>query len=382
MKKLYLLILLVLISIISIYLFISRDEVIVEQKDKIVESSESKVTEIEREYVFNPKEEVNYLDSAKMELPPIPPKDNLVHSWFATKKFDYSTNDYKPYIFNGMQFRMAYPPQYKKNNKKYPIVFILHGKGEMGEPYDNESQLFNGSRVHLQALEQKKFDGFIVYPQIPGAWYEPRYEILDLLIKSLSDSLDIDINRIVFHGLSLGGNGVVEMASKYPKNISAILPMSSVGGWKNIKDLVHIPIWVFQGKKDVLPSYTYTEYEIDRLISAGGSVKYTLYPKLGHNVWDTAYKEEGFFKYLSTAHKANPVPFKGITEFLKGNEIKTSVSITPGFKGYEWRRNGVLLENENENVLNINKTGVYDARILRDSIWSDWSLLPVNILMK
>lgn len=382
MKKLYLFILLVLILIIPIYFFILENEVIVEKKNNKVGSSIDKAMEMKQEYVFNPEEEVNYLDSSTTELPPIPPRDNLVHSWIATKKLNYSTDDYKPYIFNGMQFRMAYPRQYRKNNKKYPIVFILHGKGEMGEPFDNESQLFNGSKAHLQALEEKKFNGFIVYPQIPGAWYGPRYETLDLLIMSLIDSLNIDINRIIFHGLSLGGNGVIEMASKYPKNISAILPMSSVGGWMNIKDLVHIPIWAFQGKKDVLPSYTYTQYEIDRLISAGGSVKYTLYPKLGHNVWDTAYKEAKFFNFLNTAHKANPVPFKGITEFSKGNELKTSVSITPGFKRYEWRRNGVIIENENKNVLNINKTGVYDARILRDSLWSDWSLLPVNILMK
>jgi predicted esterase len=335
---------------------------------------ESKIQENSIKSIFEPNQPVKFLDSLE-EKPLIPRNDNLIHSWIATKKFSYPTDSFKAYIFNGMPFRLAYPNNYKKGLKKYPIIFILHGKGEMGDAYDNESQLFNGGRFHLKALQDGKYEGFILYPQIPGAWFDAYYEKLDLLLNGLIKSLDIDENRVVVHGLSLGGNGVLGWAISSPKSIAAIMPMSAVGGWDDFDNLKYIPIWAFQGKRDVLPTYTYTEYEVNRLLAKGANIRYTLYEKAGHNSWDRAYREKDFFPFINSAHKANPVAYANNT-FLSSN---TSIAITPGFDGYEWRKDGQILNGENNHILKIKAKGKYDARILRDSVWSTWSLKPVVI---
>jgi predicted peptidase len=327
--------------------------------------------------IFDPNQPVKYLDSLE-EKPIIPKKDNKIHSWIATKKFSYPTDSFKAYIFNGMPFRLAYPNNYKKGSKKYPIIFLFHGNGEMGEAYDNESQLFNGANIHLEAIKTGAYDGFLIFPQVPGAWFDKQIEKLNLLVNLLADSVDIDLNRVVAHGLSRGGVGALGFAKTYPKTVAAILPMGAVGGWQDGKNLKYVPMWVFQGERDSKSTKTYTEYEIDRLVKDGANIKYTLYPKLGHKVWDKAYEEKDFFNYINNAHKANPIPFGGKTSFNKGI-INTTLFIAPGFDNYEWRRNGVLISGENKNILKIDKAGSYDCRILRDKEWSSWSLKPVVI---
>lgn len=370
MKKfIYLTIFIVLFCAYFIWKNKERVKVDYQKKDSV--AVKDKIKEVS---IFDPNQTVNYLDSLE-DRPLIPKNDNKIHSWLASKKFTYPTDSFKAYIFNGMPFRLAYPINYQKGLKKYPIIFVLHGKGEMGDAYDNDSQLFNGGRYHLKALKDGLYDGFILYPQIPGAWFDAYYDKLDLLLKNLIDSLDIDENRVIIHGLSLGGNGVLGWSISSPKSIAVAMPMSAVGGWDDLNNLKYIPIWAFQGKRDVLPTHTYTEYEVNRLIAAGGNVKYTLYDKAGHNSWDRAYREKDFFPFINSSHKANPVAYGNKTT-LSAN---TRLSITPGFDSYEWRKDGVLLTGENNHFIKIKAKGKYDARILRDTVWSSWSLKPVII---
>jgi hypothetical protein len=53
--------------------------------------------------------------------------------------------------------------------------------------------------------------------------------------------------------------------------------------------------------------------------------------------------------------------------------------VPPGFDGYQWRKNGVVIANASTNTLKVTSLGTYDARVLRGSIWSDWSHTPVII---
>ena len=50
-----------------------------------------------------------------------------------------------------------------------------------------------------------------------------------------------------------------------------------------------------------------------------------------------------------------------------------------GFAGYEWRKNGSTIAGATSNTLNVTAAGLYEARVLRDGTWSDWSHVPINI---
>lgn len=53
-----------------------------------------------------------------------------------------------------------------------------------------------------------------------------------------------------------------------------------------------MPVWAFHGDADttVVPERS---YEMQKWVEeAGGSCKLTIYPGVGHNSWDKAYREE------------------------------------------------------------------------------------------
>ena len=90
---------------------------------------------------------------------------------FATT--DYEAWNYQKVTSAGAQqnlpFRMLKPVDYSATASGYPLVIMLHGRGEAGT--DNNYQLKWGGKESLSAVKNKKFDGFVVFPQEPyGAW--------------------------------------------------------------------------------------------------------------------------------------------------------------------------------------------------------------------
>src|SRR6476469_8509092 len=241
--------------------------------------------------VFNPQDVVTFLD-ANAPKPVVPANDNNVYKWVATKKVNWDSKNFKPYILNGLNFRLRYPKNYNPSDtsKKYPVILFFHGKSEVGDVYDNDQQLYNGGYLHDNAIINNTYDGFLIYPQSTDAWGYSHYERINLLLKILTENAPIDPNKIVVHGLSYGGKATLDMIATYPKLFAAALPMSAIGGWTST-NILEIPMWVSQGALDKLPSPSYTKNAVDELLAKGAQVKYTLYPELGHNVWNATYND-------------------------------------------------------------------------------------------
>jgi hypothetical protein len=70
----------------------------------------------------------------------------------------------------------------------------------------------------------------------------------------------------------------------------------------------------------------------------GGNYKYKEFATRGHDAWYPAWSEADYFPFYSRAHKANPWPLYGRTEFCQGTAFTDTLGVSPGFDGYEWRR--------------------------------------------
>ena len=316
---------------------------------------------------------------------PTQPQNGYIGKWVRTRRMNWNTDAYKAYIYKDLRFRLLYPKNYNPSEqKKYPIILMLHGRGEVGDFYDNEYHLKHGGQQHLNAVKDGKWDGFVLFAQTMQSWPTDVSRLKDI-VEFMSQYANVDINRVNVHGLSMGGSGTYEFLVQYPKIVASALPMSGTlnrGDFGAINNFRYTPIWASQGGKDVNPAPGYTYEVIDEIEQAGGKVRLSYYANLGHSVWNTHYNEPDFFPFMTRANKTNPWPLYEKTEFCAGDPIDVTLGLTPGFSGYEWRRNGQLIAGATSNTYRATQLGTYDARIKRGNEWSYWSPEPVVIKVK
>jgi predicted peptidase len=200
--------------------------------------------------------------------------------------------------------------------KKYPLVLFLHGAGERGT--DNAKTLvwFWDAKKPSVLTRQEFIDAkaFAVVPQCPDGkqwvdvpWANGCYKsppvsaplalTLDL-VDSLVKELPIDADRVSVVGMSMGGYGAFDAAQRRPDLFAAVASVCGAGDVAKAKDIAHVPVWAFHGDADNVVPVKGSRDMVAALKKAGGEVKYTEYPKVGHNSWSPAFAEKDFWTWV------------------------------------------------------------------------------------
>lgn len=301
-----------------------------------------------------------------------------------TKKITgWDTSPYLSYNYD-LPFRILYPRDYKsrEDGKKYPLILVIHGRVEGGT--DNDYQLKNGGKIHLDAVMNGKFEGFVVFPQYNRSNGFPASADLDNMTKIVNELIireKVDPNRVHVHGLSSGGQGTWDMIVRHPKVYASAMPMAwSAEKYRypdNLKKYIHLPLWVSQGGKDAVSPPERANDLVKKIRAEGANVRYLYFPNHGHNVWDDTHKQAGFFPFFMERNKTDIHVFYGQTAFCEDDDINVKLGLTAGFEGYEWQKDGVTI-NTGVNEITVTGEGYYRARFMRGSIWTAWSQ-PVHI---
>jgi hypothetical protein len=323
-----------------------------------------------------------------------------------------------------MNYRLLKPVDYNPTFEPgYPIIILMHGFGERAncdddlcyhadrswtpfkntppaptdpqfELLNNDHNLLHGGLRHLSAvqrakgklpgdasLDDKSFPGFVLFPQNLNGWdqfaVQDAIRILRLLIKKYN----IDEDRVYIEGLSNGGHGMYEAIKRAPWLFASAIGMSAIDdGFINVQGMApavaHIPLWLFQGGFDVLPSPGKTQRYIQQFRTAGAHVRYTLYPELGHGTWNKAFGEPDFFTWMLGHNKADVHSF-GNSSFICSGE-GTRLEVAKGFKAYQWQYNGQTIAGADSAVFYAKNPGTYRARFSRvtnptEAQWNQWS---------
>ena len=142
------------------------------------------------------------------------------------------------------------PPDYKKTAKpRHPLVFFLHGLGELGDSNKELPRIANhGPLKHLGVNDQVgKFldahSAIVIAPQglkSDGWWKNEK------LIATLNFAIKqhpVDADRIYVTGLSMGGGGTWGVATGMPDTLAAIIPICGAAGPGDVTKLHGLPIW-------------------------------------------------------------------------------------------------------------------------------------------
>lgn len=232
-------------------------------------------------------------------------------------------------VANGdtLRYRIMYPKDFN-SGKKYPFLLFLHGAGERGR--DNEKQLNNGADSLLrQASEQ--YHAIVIAPQCPPNEYwakvrrvetpneryiisltffpdgKPVQPMINLiqLVESFSKEKFIDKDQMHIGGLSMGGIGTYEFLIRKPDIFASAFVICGATNLITLKRNINkkMPIWIFHGTDDNVISVDYGRQISSELKTQNKNVKYTEYPKTGHNSWDSAFKEKELLPWLFSFKK-------------------------------------------------------------------------------
>jgi chitodextrinase/predicted esterase len=330
--------------------------------------------------VFNPDDPV-----VRCPCNPVPaqPPHGQVGKWVATRVVNWANDDFKAYIYKGMAFRLKFPRNFKTDpvTKRYPMVVFLHGIGERGPITNNERQFLNGAaQTHQGQINRGEFDGFALFPQNVDGWFY-NVAIIAELVDIMVNQVRVDPFRVTVHGLSAGGQATWSLITNHPRHFAAALPMSANNG--NAQSQFRFsPVWQFQGALDNNPKLVDALGLEAAMKAVNANYKLTIYKDLGHATWGRAYQEPDFLPFINRANKTNPHIIAGKQEYCPGEAINVTMGVTPGFNGYEWRRNGVVIAGATTNTLTVTQEGTYDVRIRRGTEWSYFSPIPMVISVR
>ncbi|MBL0132528.1 MAG: dienelactone hydrolase family protein [Chitinophagaceae bacterium] len=195
------------------------------------------------------------------------------------------------------------PTNYNASGPKYPVIIFMHGIGERGNGTTELSRVAaNGIPKYIAQGNPMRFtwngktETFLVLsPQLSSAWgYWPNF-YPEEMIKYAKANLNIDTNRIIVTGLSLGGGGVWQYASASSENGRTAAAIAPVCGTCNMQVAANIakanlPLWAFHAQNDGTVS---VGVQLTRCLSSvsrnSHSTTKTIYADGGHSIWDRAY---------------------------------------------------------------------------------------------
>ena len=331
-----------------------------------------------------------------------------------------------------MNYRLLFPTNYQpRYGNGYPMIVMMHGAGERANCWDeecywgdrswrphtneppapntnthrllnNDHNLLHGGRQHLEArnraegrlpddplLASRAFSGLILFAQNLNGWDTGSAQDLIKLVRLVAKKYNVDPNRIYIHGLSNGGIATYNVIKRAPWLFAAALPMSAptesgIISQGLLPAVAHIPIWTFQGGRDIEPTPARTESYVRAFRNAGADVRYSLYESLGHGTWNTAYGEPEFFSWMRSKSKTSIHVFFGNTSLCGTAEQGVKLGLANGFLAYQWEKDGSIIAGATGHEYIATQPGVYRARFSRESNspasgeWEEWSP-PVTV---
>lgn len=188
---------------------------------------------------------------------------------------------------------VVFVPHGYNGTKSLPLILFLHGAGERGD--DGQAPVMQGianGGIKFKNNE-KNFPFFVIFPQCKtkGNWKagSPDADRALAILEEVQKAYKIDDKRLYLTGLSMGGSGTWSLAAAHPDKWAAIAPICGSGDHATAEKIKHIPCWCFCGDQDGPKLVESNRAMIKALKAVGGSPRYSEFPYVGHNSWDSAY---------------------------------------------------------------------------------------------
>lgn len=200
-------------------------------------------------------------------------------------------------------YQLYLPPQIKKGEKNLPLMIFLHGIRERGT-----NGFISGMFATVVKQYLKQIPAIVLLPQCrpDKFWADPQMDKMVMRqIENVSTEFSVDANRQYLLGVSMGGYGVWHFAAEYPKKFAALVsicggsPLTNGDRFSPIAEKIgKTPARIFHGAQDQIVQVSESRSLAAAIKANNGSVEYTEYPNVGHNVWLNALSEKDLIPWL------------------------------------------------------------------------------------
>lgn len=220
----------------------------------------------------------------------------------------------------------------KQTAEKRPLVIYLHGAGSKGEDLLKPQNEPLAKWLRSDAV-QTEHPCFVLLPQcragedptgLPRNWtnWENQRGTKSTEWKvSLPDASDqlqgamallrealkndaIDPQRIYLTGMSMGGSGSLNWASREPDRFAAIIAVCGLSDAARAAPLAKTPLWILHGALDDQVPIERSRVFVEALKKLKSPVKFTEYPDAGHGIATLVMKEQGLLEWVFSQKRA------------------------------------------------------------------------------
>lgn len=194
------------------------------------------------------------------------------------------------------------PPQINKD-ADLPLVVFLHGIRERGAGGYISGMFGTVIKQYLKTVP-----AIVLLPQCrPNVyWTDAKMDKMVMRqAEAMANEFSIDEKRKYLMGVSMGGYGVLHLASNYPDNFAALVsicggsPLTSGDRFAPLAEKIgKTPTWFFHGAEDNIVQVSESRNMVKAIKDNGGNVKYSEYENVGHNVWLNALGEKELLPWI------------------------------------------------------------------------------------
>ena len=172
-----------------------------------------------------------------------------------------------------LPYRKAVIGDVSKSNSG-ALVLYLHGGSKKGD--DNEAQMDEpGISDIANYLSSNNIPAIMIVPQCPRtmSWGSQMNKVLKELFDKLIQEGIIDTSRIYAFGGSMGGTGVWNLVSAYPRLFTAAMPVAANPSKAEVENVLPTAVYTVMGTADVMMSVDTANDFITALQNAGGTAR-------------------------------------------------------------------------------------------------------------